>query len=228
MRLLTSIFIVAFVLISSSCTPYYQAANFSENTSDHEIIAILPFEMVYTGMKPERLSREDILEIEEAESKAFQISFYNAILRSTRRGTKQIKIKIQDYQKTLRMLKDNNIDIRSSWDKSPEELARVLGVDAVVSARIQKHRYMSDLESYGISVGVHILDVISGHGIWPWLPMNISRSKEVIANYRLLDKKDGSVLWSVSFGIDANWSQKSNEIIDAINRRAGRKFPYRI
>lgn len=210
------------------CTPYYKAADFSSKTSDHQIVAILPFEMVYTGLKPDNLNEEDIEEIENAESRAFQISFFNSIFRSTRSGRKQIRISLQDYQTTIKLLQESDIGITDSWSEKPEKLAEILGVDAVLRARIQKHRLMSDLESYGISVGIRIITELAGQGIWPWLPTNVTKAKEIIADYRLINHADGQVLWSISFDVDADWSQKSNEIIDNVNRRAARKFPYRV
>src|SRR5687768_3375549 len=70
----------------SGCKPYYIATDFSSRTAQHKVVAVLPFEMVFTGTKPEKLSEADIREIEEAESKAFMISYYNKVLASTRSG----------------------------------------------------------------------------------------------------------------------------------------------
>ncbi|MBT8219974.1 MAG: hypothetical protein KJP00_09115 [Bacteroidia bacterium] len=228
MKFKTLLFVLASALIFIKCTPYYQAIDFADKTSDHQLIAVLPFEMVYTGIKPDKLTDADIKEIEMAESQAFQISFANAVLRSTKAGKKQIRISLQDYQTTNKLLKDNGIDVLSSWNESPEKLAEILNVDAVIKARIQKHRLMSDLESYGISVGIHIIQVLGGNVIWPWLPANVTKSKEINTDYRLINRADGKVLWSIFFDVDADWRQRSNEIIDNVNRRAARKFPYRI
>jgi hypothetical protein len=154
------------------------------------------------------------------------ISFYNEVLRSTRSGRKPIRVDVQHYDKTLSILKENNIDIRSSWKEDPAKLAKILGVDAVVKTRIEKHRLMSDLTSYGIDLGVHILGVLSDYKFLFWLPPDLAKSKEVKSSCSLLDK-EGSTLWSISYDIDADWRKPANEIIDDINWKSAKRFPYR-
>jgi len=227
----TSIFVFILLLFGllwySSCSPHYIAANFDDRTIDHETVAILPVEVVFTGKVPEDISEEDILAIEEAEAKAFQISFYNEILRSTKSGRKPIYVDIQHYQQTLGRLEEQCTSLSDAWSKEPAELAAILDVDAVVKARIEKMRYMSDLESYGIDLGIQLAQLFSGATFWPWLPPGMTRAKTIRADYSLLDGEENKILWSVAFDIDADWSRPSNEIIDEVSRRAGRKFPYR-
>lgn len=214
-------------LIIGSCTPYYLASRFESVTADHQRIAVLPFEMRFTGLKPEKLTDEDVLELEEAESRAFQISFYHEILRSTKSGRKAIRVDIQDYQKTLDLLDGHNISIRDSWEMDPGELAKILDVDAVVRARIEKARYMSDLASYGIEVGVEIVHYLTNFAFWPWVPGFSNQSKAIIADYTLYNEKDDITLWSVAFDEGADWRRPAREIIDEISRKAARRFPYR-
>ncbi len=212
----------------AACTPYYISSTFESQSAQHQTIAVLPFEMQFTGVQPERLTESDILELETAESRAFQISFHNELLRSTRSGRKALRVSIQDYHKTLRLLRHHDIDIRESWYMAPEELAALLEVDAVVRARIQKARYMSDLASYGIEVGMHVIRVLTQYWAGPWFPPISNRSKAVLADYSLYDGEEGTVLWSICFDRGADWRQPANEIIDEISRTAVRKFPYRL
>lgn len=212
------------LILLSGCKSYFVAADFDARTANHTTIAILPFEMVFTGVKPEKLTYEDLRTIEEAESKAFMISFYNEVLVSTRRGRKPIRVDVQHFDKTLSTLTANNIDIRTSWNESPGKLANLLGVDAVVKARIEKHRLMSDLASYGIDVGVHIIGVLSHHAFW--FPGDPAKSKEIHTNFSLVDT-EGAALWSIAYDINGDWRQAPNKIIDDISRRSAKHFPYR-
>jgi hypothetical protein len=189
-------------------------------------VAILPFEMIFTGVKPEKLTDADLQKIAESESKAFMISFYDEVLRSTRSGRKPIRVDLQHYDKTISILQAHNIDIRSSWNEDPGKLAEMLGVDAVVKARIEKRRLMSDLASYGIDLGVHILGILSDYAVWFWLPSDLARAKEIKTSFSLLEE-NGTTLWSISFDEDADWSQPANAIIDEINRKSAKHFPYR-
>lgn len=219
-------FAILVLTFLAGCKSYFMATDFDTRTANHKTIAILPFEMIFTGVKPEKLTNEDIQIIEEGESKAFMISFYNEILRSTKSGKKPIRVNVQHFDKTLSILKTNSIDIRSSWKEDPGKLAQMLGVDAVVKTRIEKYRLMSDLASYGIDLGTRILGILSDYKIWFWLPPNLSKSKEIKSSCTLLDK-EGATLWSIAYDIDANWRSPANEIIDEINRKSAKHFPYR-
>ncbi len=227
MRTLQLLGLMFLMNVLVSCTPYYISSQFEAATADHEIIAVLPFEMWFTGVMPEKLTEEDILQIEEAESRAFQISFYNEVLRSTKRGNNPIRVDLQDYDKTNRLLADKGIGIRESWTMSPEELSELLGVDGVVQARIEKTRFMSDLASYGIELGRDIIVVLTNYSVLPWLPPISSQSKAITADYTLFDQEEGTTLWSIAFDRGADWRQPANQIIDEISRRAAKKFPYR-
>src|SRR5688500_13475714 len=177
-------FAVVFILVAfAACKSYFLASDFETRTANHKSIAVLPFEMIFTGVKPEKLTDEDLLMIGEAESKAFMISFYNEVLRSTHNGKKPISVDVQHFDKTINLLKTNNINIRSAWNEDSENLAQILGVDAVVKARIEKHRLMPDLASYGIDLGVHIIGILSNNTIWFWLPSDLTKSKEVKSSF---------------------------------------------
>lgn len=223
---ITMLIVVLWAVLFAGCKSYFVVNDFNSRTADHKSIAILPVEMIFTGVKPEKLTDLDLQSIGDAESKAFMISFYNEILRSTKGGKKSIRVDVQHYDRTLSLLKANNLDIRSAWMADPAELVTILGVDGVVKARIEKHRLMSDLASYGIDLGIHILSALTDYALLFWLPAEVTKAKEIKANYSLMDK-GGSVLWSVAFDVDADWSEPANEIIDHINRRSAKTFPYR-
>ena len=221
-------FIVLFFLTVTGCgPPYYIIHNFETVTADHQMIAVLPFEMVYIGKQPKNLTDEDREALEAIESVAFQTSFYNEILRSTKSGRKPIRVEVQDYSRTVRLLEEPGISIQQSWYERCENLADILGVDAVVGARITKTRYMSDLASFGIDKANEVLVILAELNEWRWLPQGDPTSKEVEATYSLLGKDRGEVLWSFIFRQAADWSMQSNAIIDNINRQGAKKFPYR-
>ena len=219
--------VIVLLLFLPGCKTYFIADNFEERTSDHQTFAVLPFEMVFTGKKPEKLTEEDVMVIGDAESKAFMVSFYNEILRSTKGGRKPIRVDVQHYDKTLSILEENGIDIRSSWKEDPGKLADMLGVDAVIKGRIQKHRLMSDLASYGIDLGTHILSRVTNNELLYWLPPGATTTKQIKTNYSLLDN-ESATLWSIAYDLDADWRQPANEVIEYINRKSVKNFPYRV
>lgn len=212
------------LLLTTGCKRYYTTNNFDEKTIDHQTIAVLPFQMEFSGIQPKEYTPEIIEMIEENESLLFQASFFDEILQSTRNGRKPIRVDVQHYSKTLSLLEDNNIGIRDSWFEDPSKLAELLGVDAVVKARIQKTRYMSDAASYGIEVGTQILDVLTEGSILTGIS---PRNKDVKTSYSLVDKNQGTVLWSIDFDYQADWRSRSEDIVAAINFRSAKRFPYR-
>jgi len=184
--------------------------------------------MTYTGLIPKELTQEDLQIIEEAESKAFMMSYYNEILRSTKSGKKPIRVKVQNYKNTLQILEENGIKAVDSWNINAEKLADILQVDAVLRGYIEKNQLIPELESLGIEVGMHILNIMTKNALWPWIPYDLSKSKIVKTNYSIVDGKDGTTLWSIAYEVEADWRRPANEIIDEVNRRSTRKFPYRI
>lgn len=224
-RISFPLFVLAIMLLTG-CKSAYVVSDFESKTASHKTIAILPFEMSFTGVKPEKLSEADLIEIGEAESKAFMISFYNELLASTKGGKKPIRVDVQHFDRTLNILKGHKMNMHDAWTEDPVVLAEVLGVDAVVKGRIQKNRLMSDLASYGIDLGMRILNVLTDYSVLFWLPSDLSKSNEVKTSYSLVNT-DGSVIWSIAFDEDADWSKPANELIDELNRKAAKQFPYR-
>ena len=191
-------YIIIFTLLLVACTPFFISHEFEIETAYHKNIAILPFDMNYTGIIPEELDDITLAEIEIAESKAFSTSYYNEVLRSTKGGKKPIRVNIQHYQDTFRILSDNDVSIHDSWEMTGQNLASLLQVDAVLRGHITKNQLITDLESFGIEFGLHILNAITENALWPWIPYNLSKSKEINANYTLITGDDGTTLWSIA------------------------------
>jgi hypothetical protein len=151
------ILVLALVFISMSfCTSVrYTNPIFTEKTQDHRIIAVIPFEMIFTGKQPKKLPPQQIDKIEEVESIAFQNSLYHLLSQQQRRLHHPLRIDIQPVQKTNRILDQQGISIRDSWYMDSRELAHILRVDAVVRTTIEKKRYMSGLASFSHSSQSH-------------------------------------------------------------------------
>jgi len=216
------------VLAMTACgKPYYLSSSFSDKTKDHEIVAVLPVEMIFLGKMPEGLEEDDILAIEEAESQAFQISLSNEILRSVKGGKRPLSIDFQPYSTTNQILEENQLSVREAWHQSPEYLADLLQVDAVLKTRIEKYRYMSDLASYGVYVATDVIEIITQGTLRPYIPPDLAKTNDILATCSLNDGEDGIVLWSMSKEQAADWSRPPHEVIDGINRRLARHFPYR-
>ena len=229
----TYLTLLSALLLTAACTAVdYTAPQFAARTADHQKVAVLPFEMIFTGKAPENLTAAQIARIEEMESLAFQTSLYYRLLnRSSAHRTHRIYIELQNVEETNRILAGRKIAIRDSWRMPPEELARILGVDAVVRTRVKKTRYMSDLASYGIDVGAHVLhdvvrDVTDGDVHLP-IPWGLTKTHDIWADGALLAGADGTLLWQVAVRRATDWTRPANDVIEGLTKKLAKKFPYR-
>jgi len=208
-------------LLFAGCTSvHYQSPHFPE--APHRSIAILPFEMVFTGNTPKGVTNRTVAEIEEGESLAFQASLYNALLDEKGGYT---YYELQPIEKTNRRLDIYGIGIRESWDMSSEELAEILGVDAVVRTQVVKARYLSDGASFAVELGSVIADHASGHRIGWAIPYNLSKTHDIHTECSLFDGVNGALLWKVVVDRETDWRLPPNQVIDDVNYLLAGKFP---
>jgi hypothetical protein len=213
-----------FMLISfSSCHRYYKSSSFDQKTAKHKTIAILPPQLVVTGNLPKSLSRYQIQELEEKESKMFQEALYNNVLKRANTRRYIMDVSLQPYTNTLAALEKNNIGIRDSWTKDDKELAEILGVDAVVRTSIQKDRLMSDLASAGIEAGQVILGTVL-KAPTP-VPVGVNKTNDIRATCTIVS--NGETLWNDAYTRASDWNSPANAIIEDITENFARHFPYR-
>src|SRR6476469_3675815 len=115
--------IVGTFMCSCSTHRYYTTSTFDQQAARHKIIAVLPAEMVFTGTQPKNLTPEAISEIEETESTLFQNALYNGILRYADTRKYMTTVAVQDISTTRRMLEENKISVRGSWNEDDKKLA---------------------------------------------------------------------------------------------------------
>lgn len=221
-RLILFLGSIALMVMAGCGAQKYTANNFEEVARDHERVAILPVEMVFTGRQPEKLTEEDIRAIEEAESEAFQVSLYNAILSKA----DKMPIQFQSINQTNQLLAANNISIRESWTYDDKVLAKLLDVDAVVRMRIEKQRFMSDLAAFGVDIAQDLLFLLSNGNLFPFVPRQYDNTEDIRAKTSLINGEDGQVLWNIAVLRAADWDRPDEYIINNITRKSARNFPY--
>jgi hypothetical protein len=218
------LFFFLFIIFLSCSHKYYTASYFDQQTANHKIVAVLPAEMIFTGKQPENLTPADISKIEEQESKSFQQALYNSILRYANSRKYFTRINLQDLGTTQRILEEHSIGYKDTWKKDDKELAALLGVDAVVRMRIQKQRYMSDMASYGISLGRQI---IYNTGITSKIPVPYvpNKTNDIYASCNIIS--NNQTLWNDSYKAASDWNSPANQIIENITDNFGEHFPYK-
>lgn len=217
--------LIALIIVSACSRKLYNTSElFEQQTRNHKIIAVLPAQMVFTGTQPKNLTPENIKQLEEQESKDFQIALYNSILRYANSRRYYTTVNVQDFALTQKILADSNITVRDSWYKNDAALAKLLGVDAVVKMRIQKKRYMSDAASYAIDAVRQIGYEIGVGGRIP-LPRGVDKTNDIYATCSLVS--NGQALWNNNYKAASNWNNQPNVIIEGITDNFGRNFPYK-
>lgn len=218
-------FMAIFVLFLFSCSnKYYTADNFSEKTEAHKVVAILPAEVIFSGKQPKNLTPEAIASAEERESIDFQYALMNSILNHANTKKYYTTVNFQDINTTTKMLEQNNITVRDSWKKDDEELAKILGVDAVIRMNIRKQRYMSDEASYGVGVAKQVI-YKTGIGSKVPLPGSVGKTYDIYATCNLLS--DNQTLWNDNYKRSTDYDTPANVIVEWITNDFGENFPYK-
>jgi hypothetical protein len=216
--------LIAFAAFTTACShKNYTTSYFDQQTMHHKLIAVLPAEMIFTGVQPKDISAETIAKIEENESRMFQNYLFNAVLRYANTNKYYTAVGFQDISTTQKLLEENNITIRDSWKQDDRKLAELLGVDAIVRMRIQKKRYMSDLASLGVDYGQQVLNQIGNVGKYiPYVP---NKTNDIYASCNVVS--NNQTLWNDDYRGASSYNVSSEKVIDNITDNFGRHFPYR-
>lgn len=218
-------FTAIFILFLFSCSnKYYTADNFSEKTEDHKVVAILPAEVIFSGKQPKNLTPEAIANAEERESIDFQYALMNSILNHANTKKYYTTVNFQDVNTTQKILEKNNISVRDSWKKDDEELANLLGVDAVIRMNIRKQRYMSDEASYGVGVAKQVI-YKTGIGSKVPVPGSVGKTFDIYATCNLLS--DNQTLWNDNYKRSTDYEVQPNVVVEWITNDFGENFPYK-
>lgn len=214
-----------------ACAKSYTTPVFSSKSIGHKLVAILPYQMVYTGKEHKDLSPTEVNKINEAEAQAFQRALHNWLLRESGADKKDIKIEFQTPERTNRILQDSGIALVDAWKETPERLAKILGVQSIVYTRCEKEKFLTDLESFGLEIAGDILDKIKlpdGISLPPGAdPNNYNRTYRIKIDCQLLNAADASLLWKLPLDTEIDWNSRANDVIEQAGRMCAKKFPYR-
>lgn len=230
-RIYLSSLLLLFILALVSCARDFTTPVFNSKTVGHRMVAILPFQMVYTGKQDPKLGPDDIRKINEAEAQAFQRALHNQLLRQSGSKKKHIKIEFQTPERTNRILADSGIVPMDAWKETPERLAQILGVQSIIFTKVEKEKFLTDLESYGLTIAGEILEKIPlPEGLEIPMgadPQRYNRTYRIKMDCQLLNGVDGSLLWKLPMDTDIDWNSRANEVIEQATWYCARRFPYR-
>ena len=197
----------ACILTLASCATVYHSPQFYEMRPKHRLVALLPFDVSISSTRlPKGMTIEMLREMEKDEGYGTQSLFYARFLRRSA----DFAVSFQDVDKTNAILAQNNIEFAALRTITKEDLARILGVDAVISGKIQREKPMS--EAAAIAVGVLI-------GFW-------GSTNKVNVDLTIHDGASGELFWKYSHELSGGIGSSSEQLVKAFTRKIARNFPY--
>jgi hypothetical protein len=190
----------------------YTNPGFDTIAKDHKLLAIIPFD-VTIELRPkqkEKLQPGELAEIEKKEGQAVQSAIQTYFLK--RKEQEKFKVEFQDINKT------NAVFAKAGWTndslrtKTREELCQFLEVDGIISGTLFTHKPMSEGAVAAIAV------LTDG-----WFSGRTNSGKCTI---NVHEGTIGALLWKYEKTLSRSLGSDINSIINAMMRKASRKFPY--
>ncbi|MDD7914959.1 hypothetical protein [Polaribacter ponticola] len=203
------------VLFITTCTlaqtNLYENPQFDEIAKNHKAIAILPFKAT-VDLRPkqmEKMTSEQFKRLELNEGKSIQTAMFSWFLKRKKRG-KLTSIEIQEPNRTTALLGKNNITVDNIKNYTSEELAQILGVDAIISGTYETNKPMSE----GASVALGLLI-----GFW-------GTTNSALINMSVHNAKDGVLLWNYNKKVRGSIGSSPDDLINKLMRKASRRLSY--
>jgi uncharacterized lipoprotein YmbA len=216
----------AFTLLLVSCgtnKAVYQSPDFEQKTSRHKTVAILPVQLIQTGHVAKNTSETDIKAANEKWGYVFQESLQSFILKQTQKNKKGQLVSFQSTQKTNALLKERALTIENLYGKQPEEIAQLLGVDAVIMTTMNHNKNFSDGVAYGLAAAKTITNVLS-KTVVTTPGMNAS---DVNINCSLYDAADSKLLWKTYRDGGTDLPANVDGLVEYYSNWIAKKLPYK-
>lgn len=184
-------------------------------------IAILPAQLEVTGNTPKKLSPEQLQQIIQQNKKFLDQALYIDLSQYVdSRLRRYSQVQFQSADRTKKLLEDKGITDSASWQMDPADLAKILGVDAVVSAKVTQNHILSDEVAMGI-------DVIGGivRQTIPKLPLpyGAARTSDMYVSCALI--RGGYSVWSTRFTNRTDWNYPFQNAIQHATSAIAYRFP---
>lgn len=185
----------------------FESPKLKEVVKSHKLVAILPFQITLSYRKqPKNFDFEANKQKEKAMATSIQSSMYTFLLRKADSYT----VEFQDVEKTNILLKKKGLsDSLEVYTK--DEIAKALGVDAVISGKYENEQTKSEAGAIVTTVLFGGLGSNTGKGA---LTMVINGGN------------NGDLLWRFFKSMNDGVFSSSDDLIDRMMRKVSRNFPY--
>jgi hypothetical protein len=184
----------------------YLSNSFDGLSSDHQVLAILPF---FTNLDlGEEVAPAEVRRLEQQEGYAVQDALETYFGRGKKK--KKFTVSFQNSEDTNAILAKNEISFQNIDRYTIRELSEVLGVDGIVSGNLEVNILLSN----GVPTELSFLDYILGDADYGRIGIKIS------------DGDSGKLLWKYEQEINRKSGKNTDDLIDKMMKKAARKFPY--
>ena len=210
-KLITTCLFLVIAFSFNAQTNLYENPQFDEIAKSHKTIAIVPFK-TQVKLRPKQMkdmTNEQLHRIEKAEGEGIQSAMYSWFLKRKKRGDMET-VEIQDPRTTTALLKKENIDYDNILDYTPQELAKLLGVDAVISGDFETNKPMSE----GASI---VLGRLFGF---------FGSTNSATLNMSVHNAEDGVLLWNYNKKVNGSIGSDTEDLVNTLMRKASRRLAY--
>lgn len=204
---------IGFLLMSQltySQTRLYNNPDFDQIARNHKIIAVLPFH-TSINLRPRQMrevTAEQLEIMELAEGEMIQYALHAWFLKRDKRGS--LTVDVQDPKKTNILLTDAGISVYDIDHYLPEELAEILGVDAVVMGTFETNKPMSEEAAVALKLIF---------GVW-------GNTNAAMINLSIHNGADGMLLVNYNKGVSRSFGSTPGELVNTLMRKASRRIAY--
>jgi len=204
-----SLLIFLLIVILSGCARIYTTPEFTAKQRQHQMMAILPFDISIEAKKlPKGMTFEMLKEMEKDEAYVIQSEIFSYFLR--RISQDRYTIGFQDVDETNTLLRRAGISFDNIRDFTKHEIAEILGVDVVLSGTVYRSRPMST----GAAIATAVL--IGWGGVTNKVDVGVS----------IHDGMDGKLIWKYNHSYSGGIGSSSQRLTKSLMNHVSRKFPY--
>lgn len=186
----------------------FESKDLTSRIKEHKTVAILPFPTKISYKKqPKNFSLEANKAQEEAMANNIQTSMYTFLLRKL----SDYKVSFQDVDKTNILLKKAGVSDKLDA-MTKDELAQILGVDAIISGKFEQEQSKSEAGAIASAV------LFGGFG---------GKTGSGTLTLTINDAKDGELLWRFFHTMDDNVMTSTDDLVERMMRKVSRNFPYK-
>jgi hypothetical protein len=187
----------------------FESPKLVQLTAEHKTVAILPFKASISYKRlPKNFDAQTNRDEERKLGSSLQSGMYTYLLRKSDDYT----VTVQDVERTNVLLKQNEVFDKID-EMTPDALAKILGVDAVIKCAYAYEKTSSE----GLAIAKTLLigfgtgKVASGE-----MTMNVYNGA------------DGDLLWRFYKEMNEDVMSSANAVMERMMRKVGRNFPYEI